>query len=81
MRKLSDLQPMNSNERFLYEIVVRQNIIIEQLSSIVNHIGKKDNVAVEETVDVEVLEGVDKEFEQVKEAVQPKARRTRKKVE
>lgn len=90
MRKPNDLQPMNSNERFLYEIIVRQNIIIEQLSSIVEHIGKKDGVAVEkgkvvtepeQTVDVEILEGVDKELEQVKEVEKPKARRTRKKVE
>lgn len=89
MRKLNDMQPMNSNERFMYEMIVRQNIIIEQLSSIVAHISKKDGVAVEENkvqtepVDVEVLEGVDKELAQVKEAVEakPKARRTRKKVE
>ena len=91
MRKLKDLQPMNSNERFLYELIVRQNIIIEQLNSIVEHISKKDSVAVQTTVvqpepdpiDEEVLEGIDKEFAQVKEAVEakPKARRTRKKVE
>lgn len=85
MRKLSDLQPMNSNERFLYELIVRQNILIEQLNSIVEHISKKDGVAVETTksVDEEVLGGVDKELAQVKEAVEakPKARRTRKKVE
>ena len=87
MRKLSDLQPMNSNERFMYEMIIRQNIMIEQLSSIVDHIGKKDGVAVQATedttIDVEVLKGVDKEFEQVKEVVEakPKARRTREKVE
>ena len=93
MRKLKDMQPMNSNERFMYEMIVRQNIIIEQLSSIVEHISKKDGVAVEtakvqtkpEPVDEEVMAGVDKELAQVKEAVEeapkPKARRTRKKVE
>ena len=54
MRKLSDLQPMNSNERFLYELIIRQNIIIEQLSSIIEHIGKKDGVAVQSTEDITI---------------------------
>lgn len=57
-------EPLNAQERLLYAIVVRQNILIEQLSSIVEHIAKKDEVAVtsgkvvsaEETTDEAVEE-------------------------
>ena len=58
MRNINEMQPMNATERFLYEMIVRQNIMIEQLSSIVEHIGKKDGIAVQEnkvmSVDVEM---------------------------
>ena len=40
-------QPLNARERLLHAIVVRQNILIEQLSSIIEHIAKKDHVALE----------------------------------
>ena len=43
-------EPLNANERFLHSIVVRQNIIIEQLTSIIEHISKKNDVVVEQKV-------------------------------
>jgi DNA-binding MltR family transcriptional regulator len=46
-------EPLNAQERLLYAMVVRQNIMIEQMSSIIEHISKKDGVAVEETKVVE----------------------------
>lgn len=39
-------QPLNSNERFLYAIAHRLDIIIEQNNSIIDHISKQDKVAV-----------------------------------
>lgn len=45
MRDIREMEPMNAQERFMYEMIVRQNVIIEQLSSIIEHIGKKDGVA------------------------------------
>ena len=39
-------QPMNAMERFLYAMIIRQDVVIEQLSSIVEHLAKKDEVAV-----------------------------------
>lgn len=46
MKKHEEFVPMNSNERLLYAIVTRQEVIIEQLSSIIEHIAKKDEVSV-----------------------------------
>jgi hypothetical protein len=48
-------EPLNANERLLYAIVIRQDILIEQLSSIVEHISKKDEVAIEITKVVEAV--------------------------
>lgn len=46
MTKLDDVQtPLNSMERFLYAIVVRQDIIIEQNNSIIEHLSKQGGVA------------------------------------
>ena len=67
MRDIKEMQPMNATERFLYEMIVRQNIIIEQLSSIVEHIGKKDDVAVQsnkvQSISDVIAPVVDKEVE------------------
>lgn len=38
-------EPLSSNERFLHAIIVRQDVIIEQLSSIVEHIASKEGIA------------------------------------
>lgn len=42
-------EPMNANERMLYGVNVRLNILIEQVSSLVNYIAEKEGVAVEST--------------------------------
>lgn len=39
-------QPLNSNERFLYAVALRLDILIEQNNSIIEHIAKQDKVAV-----------------------------------
>ena len=43
-------EPLNAEERYLYGINVRLSILIEQMSSFLEHISKKDDVAVQETV-------------------------------
>jgi DNA-binding MltR family transcriptional regulator len=43
-------EPLNQNERYLHGIVIRQNILIEQMSTLLEHIAKKDNIAVEKEV-------------------------------
>lgn len=50
MKKLQEeLQsPLNSEERFLYAIAHRLNIIIEQNNSIIDHIAKQDRIATTE---------------------------------
>lgn len=45
-KRREDLQePLNSTERYLHAIAVRQDILIEQVNSIIEHLAKKDNVA------------------------------------
>lgn len=77
--KLDDLQPpLNSMERFLYAIAVRQDIIIEQNNSIIEHLAKRDNVATTNNVSDETpIKAV------VEEAPKPAPRKRapRKKVE
>jgi GTP cyclohydrolase III len=46
-------EPLNANERFLHSIVVRQNIIIEQLASIIEHITKERPVESKPVVNAE----------------------------
>jgi hypothetical protein len=51
MRDLEKLEEaMNAQERYLYAIGVRLNIVIEQLDSIISHIAKTDSVAVENNI-------------------------------
>lgn len=46
MKRRDDLpQPLNAQERLLYAIAVRVDILIEQVNSVVEHIAKQDNVA------------------------------------
>jgi uncharacterized protein (DUF1697 family) len=74
-------EPLNANERLLYAIVMRQDILIEQLSSIVEHISKKDNVAVEDSKVVEsVVEPVKKEVAKEEEKPKPTTRKRTAKV-
>lgn len=54
-------EPLNAQERLLYGVNVRLNILIEQMSSLLNHIAEKENVAVEKsTVTEEVVKPVAK---------------------
>lgn len=43
-------EPLNANERYLHAIVMRQNILIEQMSSLLEHVAKKDQIAVEKEI-------------------------------
>lgn len=48
MKKVEEVElPVNPNERFLYAIAMRLEIIIEQLSGLSDHIAKRDGVATE----------------------------------
>lgn len=38
-------EPLSANERFLYAMIQRQDVIIEQLSSIIEYIASKESVA------------------------------------
>lgn len=42
-------QPVNVTEKYMYGINIRLNIIIEQLSSLLEHIAKQEGVPVEVT--------------------------------
>lgn len=54
-------QPLNANERFLYQVAIRLDVIIEQNNSIIEHLGKKDNVAVtNQKVETKVEESAEK---------------------
>lgn len=48
--------PLNTGERYLYGINVRLSILIEQMSSLLEHIATKDAVAIQSTKeDLEVI--------------------------
>lgn len=47
-------QPLNANERFLYAIAVRLEVLIDQVSALSEHIAKRDNVAVQNNATSEV---------------------------
>ena len=51
--------PLNANERYLYAIAVRQDIIIEQLSSIIDYISKKEDIAVFDEIYSEVSDVIE----------------------
>jgi len=72
-------EPLNAEERYLYGINVRLSILIEQMSSLLDHIAKKDEVAVTETIEKleTVIDKTDDVIETVKEPVVEK--KTRKK--
>lgn len=72
--------PLSANERFLYAVAVRLDVLIEQVSSIIDHIAKEDKIAVTESKVEAVKAEVKPEIEsEVKEEVKPPAPRTRKK--
>lgn len=53
--------PLNANERYLYAIATRLDVLIDQVSAISEHLAKEsgvtlENVTVEEKVKEEVVE-------------------------
>lgn len=53
--------PLNATERLLYAIVVRQNIQIEQMNSLIEHIAKRDGIATTNNKSVEPQATVEEE--------------------
>ena len=72
-------EPLNSDERYLYELNVRLGILIEMFSSFLDVYAKQNEIATTKNVVVEekLIEEV-KKIEEVKE-VTPKKKRTPKK--
>ncbi len=78
MKKVEQLeQPLNANERFLYAVAMRLEILIDQVSAISEHLATRDNVAV--TSNVATEKRVEEKVQPVAE-VKPKVTRSRKKV-
>lgn len=47
MHKDTELpNPLNTNERLLHAIAMRQDIMIEQLNSLIEHVARQDKLAV-----------------------------------
>jgi hypothetical protein len=69
--------PLSANERFLYAVAVRLDVLIEQVSSIIDHIAKEDKVAVTESK-VEVVKEVEPEIKE-EVVVKPTPRKRTKK--
>lgn len=63
-------EPLNTQERFLYEIAIRQGILIEQVGSIIDYIASKENVATTNNK-VEEKIAVQKVVEDTETVVQP----------
>lgn len=66
-------EPLNANERYLYEMNVRLGILIEMFSSFLEVYAKQNEVATTDNT-VQIKE------EEVMEEVKPKRKRTTKKV-
>lgn len=47
-------EPLNAQERLLYAIAHRQDILIEQMNSVIEHLSTRDKVAVTSTLDTDV---------------------------
>ncbi len=57
MKQVPELEPpLNANERFLYAVSLRLEILIEQVSAISEHLAKRDNVAITSNVATEKVE-------------------------
>lgn len=70
-------EPLNAEERYLYGINVRLSILIEQMSSLLDHIAKKDEVAITETVQVlETVIDVTNDVIETKEVKKPRTKKT-----
>jgi hypothetical protein len=51
--KLGVDEPVNVNERYLYAMVLRLDALCNMVSSLVEHIASKDNIAVENNTVIE----------------------------
>lgn len=73
-------QPLNANERFLYAIAMRLEVLIDQVSALSEHIAKRDGVA---TQNHTTSDKATEQVKSVKEVVEEKPKRTsrKKKVE
>lgn len=56
--------PLNVKEQYMHAIVLRLDALVEQMNSLVEHIGEKENVAITES--------------KVEEKVAPKRKTTKK---
>ena len=70
-------EPLNSNERYLYGINLRLEILIEMFSSFLNVYAKQNDIATTKTVMVEEVKS-EEVVEEVKEEVAKKKRTTKK---
>ena len=76
MKKIDGIpEPLNAEERYMYAMVIRLDALCHMVSSLVDHIAKKEEVAVEENIVEEKIE-----IEEIPiMAEQPKRKRTRRK--
>ena len=70
-------EPLNSNERYLYGINLRLEILIEMFSSFLNVYAKQNEIATTKNVMVEEVKS-EEVVEEVKEEVAKKKRTTKK---
>ena len=70
-------ETLNSNERYLYGINLRLEILIEMFSSFLNVYAKQNDIATTKTVMVEEVKS-EEVVEEVKEEVAKKKRTTKK---
>lgn len=80
MKDLKDMQPLNSNEDYLYGINARMEILIDsvnKLSKVVENSIKPVEVKKEEVNKIEPIKEVKKE--EVKEEVKPKKKKVKTK--
>jgi hypothetical protein len=79
MKKKLELEaPLSANERFLYAVAVRLDVLIEQVSSIIEHISKEDEVAVTES-NIEAVKEIEPEIKEEVKLAPVKRTRTRTK--
>lgn len=80
MKDLKDMQPLNSNEDYLYGVNARLEVLIDsvnKLSKVVENSIKPVEVKKEEANKIEPIKEVKKEIkkEEVKEEVKPKKKK------
>jgi len=76
IKKITDIpfQPINTREEIAYQTLLRMDALCDMMSSLINHIAKKEGIAVEsKKIEVQKVEGT-------KPAPQKKKKSTKKKV-